>query len=160
MDKDVCGLSIFCMMRYRSLLGTMNSMFSQPTKQEKEQYYIVVDGKQAGPMAEAELKKLVKNGVVVAETMVWTPTLTQWTPAQNMPAVNKLLLLCAPKRKVAQPTSSPASMQTDSKKHDILAALKQLGISSSSVSAKVDALLKADPAISLELAVKQILKSQ
>lgn len=55
--------------------------------------YIAVNGQQAGPLTDDELKVLVTNHVLTADTLVWTPQLTNWTAAKFVPNVNKLLLM-------------------------------------------------------------------
>ena len=56
-------------------------------------YYIVKDEHVAGPLSEQELDELVKKGVVTARTFCWYPGLEAWKFGQDIPEVNKLLLL-------------------------------------------------------------------
>ncbi len=57
------------------------------------QWYVAVDGKQAGPLTDMELKELVKSKKVEENTLVWRPGLTAWQLACNVPELNKFLLL-------------------------------------------------------------------
>lgn len=56
-------------------------------------YYIVRDERLAGPLSEDELTQLVKRGVVTNDTFCWYPGLESWSLAEDIPEVNKLLLL-------------------------------------------------------------------
>lgn len=56
-------------------------------------YYIVEDERLAGPLSENELGELVRKGVVSAQTLCWRPGLEAWKFAEDIPEVNKLLLL-------------------------------------------------------------------
>ena len=42
-------------------------------KKIKEVFPVVIDGRQAGPLNKSELERLVKNGIVTADTFFWTP---------------------------------------------------------------------------------------
>lgn len=59
------------------------------------QWYVAVDGKQAGPLSDMELKELVKSKKVEENTLVWRPGLAAWQLACNVPEINKFLLLNA-----------------------------------------------------------------
>ena len=63
-----------------------------PTK-EQSQVYIAVDGTQAGPFSDEELVKLVQNDLLVPETLVWKTGMSAWTPAAQVPEVNKFFFL-------------------------------------------------------------------
>lgn len=57
------------------------------------QYYIVNQEKVAGPLNERELDELIKKGIVKADTLCWSPGMTAWKFASDIPEVNKLILL-------------------------------------------------------------------
>lgn len=63
-----------------------------PTK-EQGQVYIAVDGTQAGPFSDEELMKLVQNDLLSPETLVWKTGMSTWSPAAQVPEVNKLFFL-------------------------------------------------------------------
>jgi uncharacterized RDD family membrane protein YckC len=44
------------------------------------QWYYAIDGQRLGPVAQAELEKLVTDGVVKAETLVWRQGMSEWQP--------------------------------------------------------------------------------
>lgn len=56
-------------------------------------YYIVKDEKVAGPFTESELSKLVADHKVTKKTFCWSAGMKSWTFAENIPEVNKILLL-------------------------------------------------------------------
>ena len=58
-----------------------------------QSYYIVRDERLAGPLSEQELSSLVGKGMVRADTFCWRPGLDSWRLAEDIPEVNKLLLL-------------------------------------------------------------------
>ena len=55
--------------------------------------YIVVDHSQAGPFSQDDLLKLVKNRLLLPETLVWKHGMANWQPASQVPEVNKLFIL-------------------------------------------------------------------
>ena len=57
------------------------------------QFYLAVDGAQAGPVSEEEMLKLIKGGVLQQDTLVWKTGMAQWAPAAKVPEVNKLMIL-------------------------------------------------------------------
>ena len=56
-------------------------------------YYIVKEEKVAGPFNEKELTELVAKHRVSKNTFCWYPGLPSWKMAQDIPEVNKILLL-------------------------------------------------------------------
>lgn len=60
---------------------------------EPRQYYIVKDEHLAGPLTEAEVGELVRKGVVGRQTFCWYSGLEAWKFAEDIPEINKLLLL-------------------------------------------------------------------
>lgn len=59
----------------------------------REEYYVVYDEKVAGPLTEHEMSKLIREGIVDRHTFCWKPNLSSWMQAEDIPDVNKLLLL-------------------------------------------------------------------
>ncbi len=64
-----------------------------PPVKEQSQTYLAVDGTQAGPFSDEELVKLAQNELLASETLVWKPGMGAWTPAAQVPEVNKLFFL-------------------------------------------------------------------
>lgn len=60
-------------------------------------YYVVLDGKQAGPFSQSELSRLINEKKVTKETLVWKPGMREWLTAENVPDVLKLVALMPPK---------------------------------------------------------------
>jgi uncharacterized RDD family membrane protein YckC len=44
------------------------------------QWYYAIDGERRGPVAQAEFEKLVTDGVVKADTLVWQQGMAEWQP--------------------------------------------------------------------------------
>lgn len=57
------------------------------------QWYAAVDGRQAGPLSENELKDLISRNLIKADSLMWCPGMTAWKFASDIPQINKLFLL-------------------------------------------------------------------
>lgn len=57
------------------------------------QVYLAIDNTQAGPFAEEERVKLIQNDLLNSDTLVWKAGMAAWTPASQVPDVNKLFIL-------------------------------------------------------------------
>lgn len=64
-----------------------------PPVQAKSQTYLAVDNTQAGPFTDTELVKLIQNNLLSPDTLVWKQGMAAWTPASQVPDVNKLFIL-------------------------------------------------------------------
>ena len=64
-----------------------------PSQPARTQYYMVADNAQAGPFTEEELIKLIQNDLLRQDTLVWKTGMAAWTPAAQVPEVNKLFIL-------------------------------------------------------------------
>ncbi|MCM1320401.1 MAG: DUF4339 domain-containing protein [Muribaculaceae bacterium] len=56
-------------------------------------YYAAIDGHQAGPLNVAEIKTLICKKLITTDTLMWCPGMEGWRMAQDIPEVNKLILL-------------------------------------------------------------------
>jgi membrane protease subunit (stomatin/prohibitin family) len=54
------------------------------------QYWVAVDGQQAGPFDSAGLMDQIRGGRVQKDTLVWTEGMAEWTAAEQVDAVAKL----------------------------------------------------------------------
>lgn len=59
-------------------------------------YFIVLDGKQAGPFSDVELSRLIQDARIDKDTLIWRPGLAQWQALQNVPDALRLLALIPP----------------------------------------------------------------
>jgi hypothetical protein len=59
-------------------------------------YYVVVDGKAAGPFTSVDISRLINEGRVNKETHVWRPGMAAWEKAANVPDVLRLVALAPP----------------------------------------------------------------
>ena len=137
--------------------------------EQKLQVYVLVNGQQAGPFTQSELEKLVKNGTLTSETLVWEAGMAAWSPANTLPHILKLLLLNAPKRKEpkapaapkvakAAPEPAPEPKAVHPLRADLIDAMGQLGFKGADVAKAVDSLLEEQPEITSSAALKILLK--
>lgn len=140
-------------MRYKSFFN-----YPKPVKNKKtkEVFYAFIDGRQAGPMSESELKILVKNGSISSSTLVWMPQLEQWTRAQDVPIVNKLLLLAH--KPVNTQLSMAPQIEINPIRSDLINAIVGLGYKKNDAITLIDKVIKTQPDISLENGIKEVLK--
>lgn len=140
------------MSKYRSLFNRALFPAQAPLNKRKE-YYAYVSGRQAGPLSEQEIKKLVDNGSVDADTLVWTENMAQWMPAMQVPAIYKLLLLT---KKIAQVQKPIIDQQ---RKTEVLSALMALGYKKAEISKRIDDLISKRPEATTADIVKAALKA-
>ncbi len=62
-------------------------------------FYIMLDGKQLGPLSEAEVGQLIQQKKITKETYVWKVGMKDWATAENVPEVLKLVCLAPPEFK-------------------------------------------------------------
>ena len=99
LDK-LMGLGL-SMVVAQQMMGTMNQALNnmqtpgagQPMLAVTVKFYAVIDSAQAGPFSEEELIKLITDGRLTAESLVWKVGMPAWIYAREVPEVNKLLLL-------------------------------------------------------------------
>lgn len=144
------------MTKYQSLI---NACFKSAYNQQKQgkfkevDTYVVVDGRQAGPLSSAELRVLVKNGSLTPDTLVWTQGYPDWIQAQFVPHVNKLFLLQEKKK-----TDNSRQANTNPLLSDIVAAIVQLGYTKQEAQHVAMEITTQKPDISLQDAIKLALK--
>ncbi len=80
--------------------GVLPNPASQPSasvppavQPSSPQYYMVVDNAQAGPFCEKEMIRLIQNDLLHRDSLVWREGLAAWSPASQIPEVNKLFVL-------------------------------------------------------------------
>lgn len=124
--------------------------------------YVANNGQQAGPFSEPEVKQLMSNGVLTPETMVWMPNMSQWMPACQVPAINKLFLLMSMPQKnqlnSPQIPIPPSSPMENPIRNEVVAAISQLGYSSAKVRNLIDEIVLQNPGLSAEEIIKNVLK--
>lgn len=125
-----------------------------PLQKTEPVMYIAVNGRQVGPLNDSELKTLIANGILTDDTLVWTPQLTQWTQARNVPHIQKLVLLSAN----ADNTTPAAPDVNPQTREAVVNALASLGYKDAATRKKIDSVLAASPNISIEKAIKEVLK--
>jgi len=78
--------------------GTSPAATPPPPPQQQSQQsttgcYVAVNGQQAGPFSDDELGRMMKAGLVTADTLIWKPGMPTWKKASEVPEVNKLFVL-------------------------------------------------------------------
>jgi membrane protease subunit (stomatin/prohibitin family) len=53
-------------------------------------WHVAANGQSLGPFSEAQLREGAQLGQLTRETLVWSPTLGNWTPAGQVPALSSL----------------------------------------------------------------------
>lgn len=84
----------------QQMIATMNHSINNmtvpgaglPIAQSLE-YYVVIDGAQAGPLTEENLQQLAQNGKLTANSLMWHRGLSGWRRAAEIPVANKWILL-------------------------------------------------------------------
>lgn len=79
--------------------GVSNLRTSSPANQPpvappaQREFYIVENEHVAGPFNESELIRLIEKSLVRNDTFCWSPGMNGWNLAEDIPEVNKLILL-------------------------------------------------------------------
>ena len=58
--------------------------------------YVGIDGKQVGPLNEAELAKLVANKQINKDTYAWLPGMPAWKAISEIPEILRIIALAPP----------------------------------------------------------------
>jgi hypothetical protein len=123
--------------------------------------YIANNRQQAGPFSELEVKQLMNNGVLTPNTMVWMPNMSQWMPACQVPAINKLFLLMSVPQKNTPNSSQiplpPSSPRENLIRNEVVAAIAQLGYSSEKVLNLINETISQSPSLSTKEIIKNVL---
>lgn len=72
--------------------GSIQSM----PQQAPAVFYVALDGKQTGPLNEAELARLIMQKQVNKDTLAWMPGMTAWQSIEQVPAILKIIALTPP----------------------------------------------------------------
>ena len=115
--------------------------------------YIAINGQQAGPFNDSELKLLADKRILTGDVLVWKPSMEQWTPAKYVPEVNKYILLASLDNKVVKGNSYDYKIFSD-----VSNAMSKLGFNASSTKKAIESVLNSNPNISLEDAIREVLK--
>ena len=59
-------------------------------------YFALIDGKQTGPYCETELARLINDKKLTKETYIWYTGISEWTKAENIPTILRLVALVPP----------------------------------------------------------------
>jgi hypothetical protein len=59
-------------------------------------FFVVFDGRQAGPFNDVEISRLVADGRITKSTYVWRAGMLQWEFAENVPEFLRIIALAPP----------------------------------------------------------------
>jgi len=59
-------------------------------------YFAIIDNKQTGPYCETELARLINDKKVTKDTYIWYTGTNEWTTAENIPTILRLVALVPP----------------------------------------------------------------
>ena len=79
--------------------GSILSMPQKPAHQTASSSlvcYVGIDGKQVGPLNEAELAKLVANKHINKDTYAWIPGMPAWKAISEIPEILRIIALTPP----------------------------------------------------------------
>jgi hypothetical protein len=65
-------------------------------QQSHHHYFVVMDGKPAGPFSDADLSRLMQEARIDKGSLVWRPGMSQWQELHNVPDVLRVLALTPP----------------------------------------------------------------
>ena len=125
-------------------------------KRNEVSFYAIIEGRQAGPIKEKELKKFIANGDIKNDTLMWTYGLSEWQSANQLPIVYKYLLLASNKRS----QKSMNVINNSSLREDILKALVALGYHKTDYATLVDKVIQNNPELSMEEMLKVIISGK
>lgn len=70
-------------------------------------FFVVLDGRQAGPFNETEISRLVAEGRITKSTYVWTTCMLQWELAEKVPDFLRIIALTYPSPPPLPPSATP-----------------------------------------------------
>ncbi len=81
----------------QKMVATMNQSFSpiNPTS-NAHNYFAALEGKAAGPFSEAEVGRLIVDGKVTKETLIWRQGMPRWQIAAEVADIMRLVALAPP----------------------------------------------------------------
>jgi hypothetical protein len=68
----------------------------QLSSQPSTLYYAALNGKQAGPFSETEIVRLVNEGTITKDSLVWHQGMKEWKAAVDVPEILRIIALAPP----------------------------------------------------------------
>jgi hypothetical protein len=84
-------------MEQQKVAGVMQPMHTGHLNPTEKIYYVAIDNKETGPYNETELSRLIANKKIDKNTLIWMPGMKNWTAAENIPELLRLVALQPPK---------------------------------------------------------------
>lgn len=63
---------------------------------QSQQVYVLIDNQPQGPLSDQEVMKLIMNGKLTKENLVWQPGMPNWEIAEKVNEISRLFLLQPP----------------------------------------------------------------
>src|SRR5579871_1094199 len=82
-----------------------------PMAEARDVYYLDGSRNQQGPVSADEITRLVRNGAIRRDTLVWYAGMPEWCPASQVNAFASLFLQEMPRRPPAAPAPHPGQVQ-------------------------------------------------
>lgn len=77
----------------QAIAGMYTAGAGIPIKKTEKEYFAVIDGLQIGPVTAKETEKLVKNGSITEDTLMWSHGMSKWSQARFIPEILKYIML-------------------------------------------------------------------
>lgn len=109
------------------LVGLMLAVLPLAAAAQSDPFYVVENGQQGGPYSMDQLAAKVQSGALQQTTLVWANGMADWTPAGNVPALQRLWQAAQtppdqpPTLPETQPTNTPTTQPTGNTQLDALA---------------------------------------
>ena len=84
-------------MEQQKVAGVMQPMHTGQLNPTEKIYYVAIDNKETGPYNETELSRLIANKKIDKNTLIWMPGMKNWTAAESIPELLRLVALQPPK---------------------------------------------------------------
>ena len=87
----------------QQMIGTMNATMqtmqnpiAKLPQQTLAEWYVVENGKPAGPYTEREIKSMLLSKAIGKDTLVWTQGMSEWQVASEQPEILKMITTLPP----------------------------------------------------------------
>lgn len=84
-------------MEQQKVAGVMQPMNTGQATATEKIYYVALNNKESGPYNETEVSRLISDKKIDKGTLIWMPGMKQWTEAENIPELLRLVALQPPK---------------------------------------------------------------
>ena len=90
------GMGFAMANRMAGMTGGVPGGAAAPPPVPQDVWHVAINGQSEGPYSTAQLQQGIQTGQIAPTTLVWSPTLVNWTPAQQVPALQPYLKSSTP----------------------------------------------------------------